>query len=450
MVHVLFTFAISLFAYFFYLIQTWQLSILCGLIIIFYYLFSYQKQKEYEWVQMSIKDLLKENWLFLARLSILTWIWVFMHYFLIDYITIFFVIIIINLILRLGSLVYNYKDWEYLFRFSYFLSSIILLIYILAIHWFTSFWTILFMLFALQLAIFWFIYFIIWYRTKVNDTYFAVLYTIFHLSVAIFMINLWIYYNQLLLSLIISQLYFFILYYITFVTFDVIEIYKEETKPISAEDILKWAKVLAHRQKIEKIKEKVIVLYYQIIKKLNNYVFQILSFVNIIIIIWVIGIYIQNLLQWINSLWFQILYWFSVIIFIANFIAIKKTPFKLLNIHRFFVFITINFVAYINFFFLIWQNRISDIVLVWTIRNFVNAIAISQSKYIFSKWIFEYKDYYFRILANILSMIVNIILLLYSDLPWEIIFASITFYIWLFWFLTYYNINYIYNLKNST
>lgn len=449
MPHIFFSTTISIFAYFFYIVGFWQISIVCLLMIISYFLLSIQKLKteDWNWKSISLKKILKQNWLIVARLLILIGIWAFMKFFLIDIIHIFLILIGLNLSLRIFSLLFKYQDWERLFKFTYFLLLLILFCFLYTKLALLEFIPILLSTIIFHLWLFGFLFFIIWNFIKLPKYYFAILYNLTQISIPIALVVTGIYFEKILLSLIISQIFLFFIYYTNFLTFNNIDYYQEKTKKITAEEILQWEKVLQHRKKTKKIKEKLIVLYHQVLKKLNDITLQISSSLNIVFMVLIIILYVKNFLNGINSLNYQIWYRISIIIFVSSFLVIKKTPVKLLNIHKAFVFLIINFVAYINFLYLFGKEEIGNIVSVGILRNFVNAIAISQSKHIFKKWLFVARDYFYRIWANILSLIINIILLIYSWLPWEVIFWGITLYLWAFGFITYYNINYVYELK---
>lgn len=126
----------------------------------------------------------------------------------------------------------------------------------------------------------------------------------------------------------------------------------------------------------------------------------------------------------------ELLYRLSIILFMVNFIIIKKVDFYY-KIQRVLVFFIINFAIYLSLLnishLLNWND--SSIALIATCRNIANSVAIFYSRDMYHQSNIKKADYYYRTVANIIAMIINIVLIARLDIAGELKFALITIYV---------------------
>jgi hypothetical protein len=107
------------------------------------------------------------------------------------------------------------------------------------------------------------------------------------------------------------------------------------------------------------------------------------------------------------------------------------------------MFLVINFAIYVSLFsYFNWD--LWSIVTWWIFWNIFSASMIFYvHRFAFFSKIFNKIDYSYRIVATIIAMIVNLILLAKTDMPWELIFFLILLYLWLQGMILFYAIKYV-------
>ena len=141
----------------------------------------------------------------------------------------------------------------------------------------------------------------------------------------------------------------------------------------------------------------------------------------------------------------QIFYWIIMIWFIANVYALKKIDYTSI-FQRLITFLVVNFAIYISLFS-IFKWDIEQVAWRWILRNVLSTCMIFS---IHKTKLWEYLkkiDYVFWIFTTILALIINIILLLNTQITKSMAFSIILLYVWFQWFLIYYSIKYIKKIK---
>lgn len=229
-----------------------------------------------------------------------------------------------------------------------------------------------------------------------------------------------------LLMIIIAQAYITLVYYTSYFVTHHIHIQKEHTKEnITAEDLLMGEKVLTRSQQYPHIIKE----YQTFLKQLSPITKSVLYSCNIILIVLAVILYAGMFPIAEYSISNQILYRLCIGFFFSNFLIMRKDNTALPKIHKIIAFIVINFAVYVNVFYVIGKEQRNLVVLITILRNYTNALAISQSHRIFPRHIFEYEDYQVWVLNNILAMAVNVGLLLYANIDPQLIFAIVCVYL---------------------
>jgi len=218
-----------------------------------------------------------------------------------------------------------------------------------------------------------------------------------------------------------------------------------QPSPITATDIIQGKRVLEHQQNIQRLPTRIASIQ-KLTRETSEYTKMALSILNIITILTMMFLFWSSIGKVVNIRTIELIYWLSIILFTYNFITIKKIDYYY-KIQRVFVFFIINFAIYLSLIN-VFGSEHNSVVWIAIGRNLLNSIAIFHSKQLLDKAIMVYHDYYYRIAANLVSTILNIGLIhKLLNLPDQLSFAIITFYLGIQGFLMYYNFNYIKKIK---
>jgi len=447
MAQVIFIISLLCSGIFFYMLWTRPLAILCWIAILVFIIIGFSGFKTDVSQKVDFGKLASENVLLIARLLLISGIGVFLYYINLSILDIIFYFILINFLLFIWSHFINYSDGKKVFHISYFI-SLFFLFFLFSDQIRTSELIFIFAsLVPFHLAIYTFIIFVVWIIHKPSNIVLDYSYLLFHLSVIIA-----IFFNKekiTLYNIIIAQLYLTLIYYVNTYIKKLKEKQIKEKKTITAEDILEW-KTISEIKKYKKddIYYDMIYKYYKLLESISNFSYEVLYFANTAIMIFMIWFYIKFIFKINPTSIDQLFYWFCIILFFINFIITKKYSQKTIFLHKIIAFVVVNFAIYVNLIYMLWTDKINIIVAIVIIRNYMNSILISQTRKVF-KNIFFRQDYWYWIWANMLSLIANIILLVYTNIPNQLVFAIICVYLGSFVFLTYYNINFVYNEISS-
>ncbi len=426
---ILWTISIATFMAYFYAIWLWYVGLvplLVFLIALVYYISGIS-------FKSKSKDIIQKYGLFFAWIIVLAWLFWVLKFLGIDTIQSWLFLIWLNVLVRVWSYLFRYNDGKTIAQVWYYLSALSLLVYIWIWNWFEIFFISFGMIWALSLAIISFIVFIIGIYHHTEK----------YISYTLFILLIW----SIGLSLHhkITNIYIFLLVAVTalgllYTYLHHILAHKPPTdsqkKEISVRRILSWERVLKEISHSTILSNKI----YNFVSDIPLAVQYFLEWSNMIIIILLIYLYFQNALtlQWGID---QIFYRLITAGFIINVLLLKKINYTSV-VQRLLTFVVINFAIYISLFSA-FQSDISKIVFLWIIRNIFCAMSvfhIHKTKI----WLYLKKiDYLFWIFTTILALVVNVILLVRTEITGQLLFPIILLYVWIQSMILYYSIKYV-------
>lgn len=408
--------ALSGFVVFFWAIWLWYLAFLP---IIFLLIFmSYHVWNI--WEKIKFRKDFQQYLILLARIVIMTGLGISLHFFGLSNIVVAQVLIILNLVLRIWSYVFFYKDGKTIFQIWYYLSIVFLISNLFNLIWWWWIAKVLSWFWAMHMAIVWFLLLVVWMFFETNR------YLRYKFGILIIWSIILIIINQIqdfYLALFISSLLLSWVY---------IAIHKiissrppsiEQKKTISVRRILEWERINKKQKPFKKQFHREIYEYLINMPKIAKYALEAL---NILLIVLLVIVYIRNIgiaFGWRHE-W---LYRIMMASFVINVMLLKRIWYTSI-IQRLIVFAVINFAIYVSLFSLcdgnIWQ--IAWAALLW---NIFCAILIFYAPKTFVWQYFQKIDYIFWLITTLLAMVVNIILFNRTDMPGQLLFGIIFLYI---------------------
>jgi hypothetical protein len=286
------------------------------------------------------------------------------------------------------------------------------------------------MLLSLQLWFIWFLKFILWIFIDIEDTF---LYTLFVSWLLLFCVLIVSWFSSLsawlsLISVILSWLYLGLWWFV-------------QKKPvnhgrISVRRILAWERVtnktFFSNEFLSKMYDFVVDM-----PQIFRYIIEILN-VLVVVILFVSFVANWSNMSWVNHLF----YWIVISFFVGNVLLLKRIEYTSF-FQNLFLFFVIHFAVYVSLFSY-FESNIKSIVLWSVVWNIITSLwlFVLPEKY---KHFFTYKDYWYRIVASIMSFLVNVFLLLKSWLAGELVFFLLLLYVGIESMLVFYGIKHISN-----
>lgn len=433
------------FGLFFFAINYPWFSIAPALVILFFTVNSFSSIKPW---QFNFREFLETNSLYLSWILILlgiSWLFFFLN---VDVLYIAIYMMAINSLLWIWSFLTDYKDGKSLFHVMYYISFISFIAAVWNVFDTSILIKVLWYWLPFHLFMYVFVGFFIWSFVKVERRVWWLAYAYGHLT--IMRIAAYIIKDIKLIHLVLGQLYLAFIYFTTDKILYLQEPIKKRYKPIDAKDILAWQKVLEYRR-INKTKPKgsgFMVTHVQpFLQEMDPRIALLINSYNVALIAIIIAYYMFSFKEWTPVLTDQILYGSSMILFFINFIITQK-EFTLPKRQRIFVFLIINFAIYSNIIFLSNAQPVT-ITTLGVSRNIINSLLILYSKYFIPENLVKTHDYWYRITVNLLVVPVNLFFMAQIDISGSLLFALISTYLWVQWFLLFYNVKYIKEEKST-
>lgn len=414
---------------YFYAIWLWYVGfvpLLVFLIALIYYISG-----------ISLKDrwrnIIQTYWLFLAWIVVMIGLFGVLKFFNIPAVNSWLFLMWLNIFVRIGSYLFKYDDGKALAQVWYYLSIVSLLTYIWILNWFNTFFLWFCMIWIFSLALVSFIVFVVWLYHDIEK----------YINYTLFVLIVWGVWLSLYRK--IQNIYIFLLVFVTFLWFIYTYLHHilshkpptdNQKKEISVRRILAWERVLKELSQNSKLLNSI----YTFVSEIPLSVKFFLEWANIVVIILLIYLYFQNALalQWNIE---QIFYWIITAGFIINVFLLKKIYYTSIA-QRLVTFIVINFAIYISLFSA-FQSDMSKIVFLAIIRNILCAMSVFHIHKT-NIWIYIKKiDYLFWIFTTILALAVNVVLLIRTDIIWQLLFPIILLYVWIQGMILYYSIKYV-------
>jgi len=408
----------------------WFLPILFLVIFLWYY--GSIKSMQFSW----LKSFQKYS-LFIARIIILAWLVGMFNFFWFELIYICLGLITTNVILRIGSYLFEYEDGKSVFQLWFYLSVLFLLVVVATFGNGYDLFNAFTLMRVFHLGIISFIIFLVWLHKPI-EKYMRYKFRILMIWMIILLIINQIsnfYFALSLASVLLTWLYFFIYKII-------------QSKPpsrdkkinVSVRRILAGERITEHKYFSSSLTEKI----YEFIATMPWRAKVILEFLNIFLIVALIIYYVMNISNFANMS--HIFYRIIIVLFVINVLLLKKIWYNSI-IQNLIVFLVINFAIYASLFSY-FNADIWSIASRWIIRNVFSSLAIfyAPKMELFKKILFKI-DYSYRLVSALIALIINIILLINTQLPGELIFFLVLLYIGLQGMILYYAVRYVSGLE---
>lgn len=356
----------------------------------------------------------------------------FLHFFGLNSIMIGIVMITINIFLWLISYLISYKDGTHIFQVGHYLSMVYLLFAVFVTNTvgvpdtFSMLW-------FLQLSLVAFIVFVVNIIRKTPKT---LHYQLWILIIGAVMIIISTEIKDIYSILVINSLFLTGIYRSFYHILSKKPPSKEQVKKISVRRILAGERILEQRETNSSPRYQHIYLFLQ---EMPMYVKYLLESGNMILLWRAIVSYVmyQSTLQWRQEL----LYRWTIIIFIINSILLKKIWYTSF-LQRFAMFLVINFAIYLSLFSLFGWS-IGALAGRAILRNIASTIMIFYVHRTPLASLIKKIDYIFWIVAALIALIINIILLIKINIAGQLLFSLIFVYIGIQGMILFYAIRYV-------
>jgi len=392
----------------------------------------------YYWATQTIKlkwsEILQKYSLYVARTIILAWLVGVLNYIGINLTDITLWLLALNLFLRIWSYIVKYQDGKIIFQLWYYLSIILLLGIVLGLWWRKLCFSVFSLLRVSNLGVIAFMVFIVGLYSDI-EKYFRYLLGIFSLgTIFLFMGNQ---IHNVYGALLVSGVLLSSVYYGIYRILQHRPISNDKKKDISVRRILAGERVTMQKKYFN---SPYIELLYMYIDTMPNRAKQMLELLNIIVVVVLIVYYITHIGDFTTVN--HIFYWLILWIFIINVWLLKKVKYNSI-IQNLVVFFVINFAIYVSLFSY-FNGNMSSVASRWIFRNICSASMIFYAhKVPMLAKIFDKIDYIYWIIASVIAMLINVILLMKTQLPGELIFFFALVYLGLQSMIIYYATKYV-------
>lgn len=404
------------FVWFFWAIWLWYIWFIPVIFLLFF--LSYYTS----WVAGKIKiwQWRQQYLIFLAWIVILVWLGGSLHFFGIPNIGIAQILIIFNLVFWVWSYFAEYDDGKSVFQLWYYLSIIWLVISAYSLWWWIWFWNVFGGVWTMNMAIIWFMIFIMWLRWGVSK------YMRYEFGITIIWSIILVIVHQIkdfYIALFLSSLLLSGIYYIIYKIIKDRPPSDQQQKTISVRRILAGERITQYQRPFKQEFHRQV---YDMIVNMPILAKYALEWLNISLIMIMIIIYIKNIWK-IIPVMHERLYRVIIASFVWNVVLLKRINYSSI-IQRLIVFAVINFAIYVSLFSLCKGNisQIARSALLW---NIFSGILIFYVPKIGIWKYFKKIDYIFWLITTLIAMIINIALFNRTDLPGQLLFSIIFLYV---------------------
>lgn len=408
---------------FFYSIGLWYL----GFLPLFFFLFLFLSSPNVPFSSLFSRQIFRYS-LFFAWIIILSALWGLVSYLGVPLPIIFLFSLILNLILWVLSLIFSYQDGKQIFPLWYWFSFSLFLIFWLFFFSFSQYFSFLLFLVSLQLALFWFILFVLrLFFPQVQSL-------VYHFLVSIcvwLVLLLLVFVPNFVLALVLAW------WLLTLLYFTLWWFYKQkpvEQKHISVRRILSGERLTTKKVFSSLLLAKI----SEFLHTMPQWFLSCLEYLNILLILALFWFFFWH---W-NTIsdFTQLYYWVVVALFVTNTILLKKiTTTNILQ--NLFLFLVLHFAVYVSFFSY-FGSQVGPVVfwaIIWNLFTSIFLFYIER----FIPQILTRLDYWYRLIAAMISFICNLLLLMLAPLPGELIFFFTLLYLGAEGVLLFYGVKYI-------
>ena len=418
------------FVLFFYGIGLWFLALIPLLFIgIFFWYYGATQT-----IKVQSSDLLKRYSLYVAWIIILAGIFGVANYFWMDPIYTVLWLLTLNLVLWMTSILTDYKDGTILFQLWFYLAIAVLLLIAFAIGGWSVFFDVFSLCWMMHLGIIAFMIFIIGHHKGVEK---YLRYKLGILSLGAIFLVVFDQIKNIYLALTINGVLLTTVFYFISKIFKLTPQSDETKKNISVRRILAGERITEVKKHF---RSAWVGHVYHFIENMPKATKQILEVFNIILIATLIIYYITHV--WDFASVNHVLYRAVIATFVTNVLLLKKVWYNSI-IQNLVVFLVINFAIYVSLFSY-FQGDVGSVASRWIFRNVFSAAMIFYAHKIpMLAKIFNKTDYWYWIVSCVAAMVVNVILLIKTQLPGELIFFLVLVYLGLQSMIVFYAAKYL-------
>ncbi len=340
----------------------------------------------------------------------------------------------VSLALWIGSYLWDYQDGKSVFQLWFYLAIAFLLIIAFAQWGVPWFWEVFRVLRTALVWIIWFQIFVLWIWKK------SASYLWYQLAILVMGMIFRVCLDQVSNMYIALSICSLVLTWVCTYIYKILQqqpLTDEKKAKISVRRILAGERITQGKKYFSSAYAEQI---FHFIAQMPQWAKQMLELFNVLFVAILIVYYVGHVAGFVtvNHIFYRV----SILIFISNVFLLKKIGYNSL-IQNLVVFLVINFAVYVSFFSYFNGNVWS--VAVWgIIWNIVSASLIFSAHTIpFFSRVLHKIDYIYRIIATIIAMLVNVILLMWTDLPGELIFFLVLVYLGLQSMIIYYSAKYV-------
>ena len=386
-------------------------------------------------IKVKWSELLQKYSLYVAWTIILAGLVGLLNYFGVDLSNTALWLLSLNVFLWIFSYLAQYQDGKSIFQVGFYFCILLLLIIAFAFWGWWIFFSVFSILWVMHLWIIAFIIFIVGLQEDIEK---YMRYKLAILSLGTIFLLVFDQIKNIYLALTIDSLILTGIYYLIYHVFKFKPQSVEKKKDISLRRVLAGERMT--QAKTYYTNTKTMEILHGFFVAMPSWTKQLLELFNVILIAVLIIYYITHLGDFaaVNHL----LYRAVIATFILNVLLLKKVWYNSI-IQNLVVFLVINFAIYVSLFSY-FNGDIGSVVSRWIFRNVFSAAMIFYAhKVPMLDKLFTKTDYMYWIMASIGAMVVNVVLLINTEMPGELIFFLVLVYLGIQSMIIYYAARYL-------
>jgi len=425
MVFLITFFMFVLFSTFFYLIWLWYLALLPLAVLVF--MMSHWIKNIFSWIKL---ELLWEKWsLVLIRLITMIWLSWILFFIWIKEVSVYLILLILNVVLLFGSYIFEYDDWKLIFEIWAWLMVVVILWTVLFSSWFFAFFNAILLVSSLMLWIYAFLQFIIWIFCPTDKNWFYIMTILWAIVIW------WSIINRFYPLEWVIALSFLVLAWV----FCWIYVVQQWEMPIKQTTKISVRRILAGERIFKKLNVPEWKIWlHEWLENSPNWFNRVFEFFNL----WLLIFLLLFFFWWVFissevSLWLR--YWLWIALFLLNTFLLKRIWYAT-DVSRFSLALIANFVLY-SVLLISWSSLetvLPFLIVRWFLCQivlfFVDRVNLS---------LFSDKDFVYRMIVTFIAFICNVILLCRVNLPWQFLFSVIFVYVGAELMLMYYILRFL-------
>lgn len=386
-------------------------------------------------IKVKWTEILQKYSLYVAWTIILAGlVWV-LNYFGMDLTNTALWLLSLNLFLRIISYLAKYQDGKSVFQVGFYFCILLLLIIAFAFWGWVVFFNVFALLWVMHLWVVAFIIFVVGLQEDVEN---HMRYSLAVLSLGSIFLLVFDQIKNMYLALTIDSLILTGIYYLIYQVFRFKPQSLEKKKEVSLRRVLAGERMTADKKYYANT--KTLEILHGFFVAMPSWTKQLLELFNVILIAVLIIYYITHV--WDFAAVNHLLYRAVIATFIVNVLLLKKVGYNSI-VQNLVVFLVINFAIYVSLFSY-FNGDIGSVVSRWIFRNiFSSSMIFYAHKVPMLAKIFTKTDYMYWLVVSIGAMAVNVVLLINTELPGELIFFLALVYLGLQSMIIYYAAKYL-------